>query len=128
MTHDVTMPLRIENGKFMRGNVEVPPCIGDREQIALLQRLERESVDRERKAKSGWLDVDIEVENIRYDAICSFKCICGNLVTDSLRDIDAYGVDSIDGGGDFDEEIIRCRHCNREYEINGFYAKLITRK
>ena len=29
-------PLRLVDGKFMRGGVEVAPVIGDREQIALL--------------------------------------------------------------------------------------------
>lgn len=34
--------LTLRDGKFYRGDVEVPPEIGNREQIMLLQRIERE--------------------------------------------------------------------------------------
>ena len=61
-------PLRLVNGKFMRGGFEVAPVIGDREQIALLQAAERAAEERERRAKRGELKVDVKVEDIRYKA------------------------------------------------------------
>lgn len=48
-------PLRLVDGKFMRGGFVVAPVIGDREQIALLQAEERAAEERERQAKRGTL-------------------------------------------------------------------------
>lgn len=53
MRHEVKQPLRLENGKFMRGEVEVPIEIGNAEQIALLQKIERDMRIREKDAKAG---------------------------------------------------------------------------
>lgn len=47
MKHEVKQPLRLENGTFMRGEVEVPIEIGNAEQIALLQKIERDMRIRE---------------------------------------------------------------------------------
>lgn len=41
-THEVKQPLRLVRGKFMRGDVEEAPEIGNHEQIELLRRYERE--------------------------------------------------------------------------------------
>lgn len=40
-------PLRLVDGKFMRGGFVVAPVIGDREQIALLQAEERAAEERD---------------------------------------------------------------------------------
>lgn len=53
MKHEVKQPLRLENGTFMRGEVEVPIEIGNAEQIALLQKIERDMRIREKDAKAG---------------------------------------------------------------------------
>ena len=42
----IGQPLRLVDGKFMRGDVEVKPEIGNPEQIALLQKIERECTQR----------------------------------------------------------------------------------
>lgn len=50
--HDnAQLPLRLRNGKFMRGDVEVAPEIGNREQIELLRKAEREAEEKEEQAK-----------------------------------------------------------------------------
>ena len=49
MKHEVKQPLRLENGTFMRGEVEVPIEIGNAEQIALLQKIERDMGIREKR-------------------------------------------------------------------------------
>ena len=69
MRHAVGMPLRLVDGKFMRGDVEVKPEIGNPEQIALLQKIERERTQREKDANDGRLDVDIHVEDINAKLI-----------------------------------------------------------
>ena len=66
----IEQPLRLMDGKFMRGNVEEKPEIGNPEQIALLQKIERECTQREKAANDGRLDVDIHVEDIRYQVVC----------------------------------------------------------
>lgn len=68
----------MENGKFMRGKEEVAPVIGNREQIDLLRRVEREMDERERLARGGKLDVEVGVEDITYYVRCVFTCICGH--------------------------------------------------
>lgn len=65
-------PLRLVDGRFMRGGFVVAPVIGDREQIALLQAEERE-----RRAKRGELKVNVEIEDIRYSARFTLTCVCG---------------------------------------------------
>lgn len=70
-------PLRLVDGKFMRGGFVIAPVIGDREQIALLQAEERAAEERERRAKRGELKVDVEIEDIRYEARLTLTCVCG---------------------------------------------------
>lgn len=118
-------PLRIVNGKFMRGNVEEPVQIGNTEQIALLKKVEREMTKREQDAKAGKLDVEISIENIKYDVICEFTCICGNA-------IQARGINYTDDWEELENPVyedgpIICNRCYREYEIDGLHAKLIKR-
>ena len=50
MRHAVGMPLRLVNGKFMRGDVEEKPEIGNSEQIALLRKFEQEAEKAEKAA------------------------------------------------------------------------------
>lgn len=70
MKHEVKQPLRLENGTFMRGEVEVPIEICNAEQIALLQKIERDMRIREKDAKAGKLE-DAEYE---YGIITCKKC------------------------------------------------------
>lgn len=125
MKKQVIQQLRLVAGKFMRGDVEEPVQIGNTEQIALLRKVEHEMTKREQDAKAGKLDVGISVENIKYDVICEFTCICGN-------NIEATGVNYTDNWEDlenpnYEDGPIICEECNREYEINGLYAKLIKK-
>lgn len=118
-------PLRIVNGKFMRGNVEEPVQIGNTEQIALLKKVEREMTKREQDAKAGKLDVEISIENIKYDVICEFTCICGNAIR-------ARGINYTDDWEELENPVyedgpIICNRCYREYEIDGLHTKLIKR-
>ena len=113
------------DGKFMRGDVEVKPEIGNPEQIALLQKIERERIQREKAANDGRLDVYIHVEDIKYKVVCEFTCICGN-------GIQARGINYTDdweelGDPVYEDGPIICDKCYREYEIDGLHAKLIKR-
>lgn len=76
----VERPLRLVNGKFMRGDVEEKPEIGNSEQIALLRKFEQEAEKVEKAAKAGKLDVEIYTEDIEYKVVCEFTCICGNKI------------------------------------------------
>lgn len=125
MRHAVGMPLRLVNGKFMRGDVEEKPEIGNSEQIALLQNIERECTQREKAANDGRLDVHIHVEDIKYEVVCEFRCICGNA-------IQARGINYTDDWEELEDPVyedgsIICDRCYREYEIDGLHAKLIKR-
>lgn len=121
----IEQPLRLVDGKFMRGDVEEPAQIGNAEQIALLQKIERECTQREKDANDGRLDVDIHVEDIRYNVVCEFTCICGN-------EIEEKGTNYTDDWEDLEDPVyeegpITCDKCGREYEIDGLHAKLIKR-
>lgn len=121
----IERPLRLVDGKFMRGDIEVKPEIGNPEQIALLQKIERERTQREKDANDGRLDVHIHVEDIKYEVVCEFRCICGNA-------IQARGINYTDdweelGYPVYEDGPIICDKCYREYEINDLHAKLIKR-
>lgn len=121
----IKRPLRLVNGKFMRGDIEVKPEIGNPEQIALLQKIERERTQREKDANDVRLDVHIHVEDIKYEVVCEFRCICGNA-------IQARGINYTDDWEElecpvYEDESIICDKCHREYEINDLHAKLIKR-
>lgn len=120
-----SMPLRLVDGKFMRGDVEEKPEIGNTEQIALLRKIERERTQREKDAKAGRLDVHIYVEDIKYKVVCKFTCICGNA-------IQARGINYTDDWEELENPVyedgpIICDKCGREYEIDDLHAKLIQR-
>ena len=121
----IERPLRLVNGKFMRGDIEVKPEIGNPEQIALLQKIERERTQREKDANDVRLDVHIHVEDIKYEVVCEFRCICGNA-------IQARGINYTDDWEELEYPVyedgpIICDKCYREYEIDGLHAKLIKR-
>ena len=121
----IERPLRLVNGKFMRGDVEEKPEIGNSEQIALLQNIERECTQREKAANDGRLDVHIHVEDIKYKVVYEFTCICGNA-------IQARGINYTDDWEELENPVyedgpIICDKCYREYEINDLHAKLIKR-
>lgn len=123
MKEQVMRQLRLVNGKFMRGDVEEKVEIGNTEQIALLQKTEREMTKREQDAKAGKLNVEISVKNIKYDVICEFTCICGNEIiargvnyTDVWEDLEAPN---------YEDGPIICDKCDREYEIDRLHANLI---
>jgi hypothetical protein len=103
----------------------VPIEIGNAEQIALLQKIERESRIREEDAKAGKLDVNVYNENIMYDVICEFTCVCGNEIKEKNR----YYADDWEDLEDAEYEggIITCKKCGREYEIEYRHAKLVEK-
>lgn len=117
-------PLRLVDGKFMRGGFVVAPVIGDREQIALLQAEERAAEARERQAKRGTLAVAFDIEDIVYNACIQLKCICGHTIyeTDRRHAYDLFDLQSdVWGAGP-----ITGPKCRRRYEINDDVAKLIS--
>lgn len=116
-------PLRLVDGKFMRGGFVIAPVIGDREQIALLQAAERAAEERERQAKRGTLAVAFDIEDIDYVACLRLKCICGHTIyeTDRRHAYDCFDLKSDTWGYDH----VTCPKCRRQYEINDDKAKLI---
>lgn len=116
-------PLRLVDGKFMRGGFVVAPVIGDREQIALLQAAERAAEERERRAKRGELKVNVEIEDIRYTARFTLTCVCGY----RFETTEEMYADDIDEMEDVEwEDTLRCPRCRRQYDIDGRKAKLIS--
>lgn len=116
-------PLRLVDGKFMRGGFVVAPVIGDREQIALLQAAERAAEERERRAKRGELKVNVEIEDIRYSARFTLTCVCGYRF-ETTEEMYADDIDEMEYVGLMDT--LRCPRCRRQYDINGRKAKLIS--
>lgn len=116
-------PLRLVDGKFMRGGFVVAPVIGDREQIALLQAEERAAEERERRAKRGELKVNVEIEDIRYSARFTLTCVCGYRF-ETTEEMYADDIDEMEYVGLMDT--LRCPRCRRQYDINGRKAKLIS--
>lgn len=90
-----------------------------------MRKIERERTQREKDANDGRLDVDIHVKYIMYKVVCEFTCICGN-------EIQAMGINYTDAWEELEDPVyedgpIICDKCDREYEIDGLYAKLIKR-
>ena len=116
-------PLRLVDGKFMRGNVEEKPEIGNVEQIALLQRKEREL---KRQEEDG-MEVEANPKNIHYDVDYRFFCHCGNLIWDEECLCSADDLDELENCIDeLDGVETTCEKCGRRYEIQGGFAKPIT--
>lgn len=124
--HDnAQLPLRLRNGKFMRGDVEVAPEIGNREQIELLRKAEREAEEKEEQAKKGALAVSIETYNFTFEMECRFNCICGHSIVETDYSCVAEALYEIEDA-EWEGGTIRCPKCGREYEIEGEQAKLIN--
>ena len=120
----MSTPLKIVNGKFMRGNVEVKPEISNREQILCLQNYERQREADEKIAEEG-IEVDVEIKNTRFDAILSFECICGKKVQNVKEDEWSDHPELYDSYH-WDDEVITCKHCKRRYKIEG-YAMILKK-
>lgn len=120
--------LRLINGKFMRGDVEVPIEIGNYEQIELLKSLEREINKREELAKKGKLSASVYCTNITYDVVCEFQCVCGKIISESDKHCYTDDVNDLDLIT-WEADQIECPHCGRVYEIDkSNNAKLIYSK
>lgn len=116
-------PLRLVDGKFMRGGFVIAPVIGDRERVALLQAEERAAEERERRAKRGELKVNVEIEDIWYTARFTLTCVCGY----RFETTEEMYADDIDEMEDVEwEDTLRCPRCRRQYDIDGRKAKLIS--
>lgn len=109
--------LTLKDGKFWRDGVEVPPRIGDAEQIALLQQAEREAEQREIDANGDGIELEFELKELRYTG--EITCICGQTVRESFE-CNYFGCsDSFEDvmTADCDSHCMECPRCGREYEI-----------
>lgn len=104
-----TKPLRLRDGKFYRGDEEVPLEFGNKEQIALIKKAEQ---------YAEWLSGDgLEVDpEITYRATVDIECICGDQVYFSEVEHEEYEQSAIDG---LLGDEATCRSCKREYVITG---------
>jgi hypothetical protein len=100
----------IRDGKFYKGNVEVKPEFGNREQIQALRDAERKASEERIEAKL------IEQETITYYATVKFTCpVCKEDNEVDLLDDDPIemGIDS----SDVDNLDISCPHCDTDFTI-----------
>lgn len=113
--------LRLADGKFMCGSEIVPPIIGDPEQIALIQKAEKEL---QRREKEG-IPCEFYAQNANFDGYVDFKCLCGMPINAfiSMRESRVYDLES-DISDRWTGEEIECDECGREYVIRGGKAKL----
>ncbi len=121
-THEVKQPLVIKNGRFYRGDKEVPIKIGNSEQIALLKRMDRSSMQ---AAKNG-IEVNIQAEDIQFEATVRFECICGNKIIkgEAVEDNGSQELPDEQAEEYWDRRTVTCRKCQREYAINDGRAYL----
>lgn len=118
--------LTLKNGKFWRDGVEVPPRIGDAEQIALLRQAERNAEQREIDANGDGIELEFELKKLRYTG--EIICICGQRVR---RDFECDYFDCIGSLEEImedncDSHCMECPGCGREYEIVYGRAVLIA--
>lgn len=108
--------LTLEGGKFWRDGVEVPPRIGDAEQIAFLREIERGAEQRENDANGAGIVLVYSVDEIRYTG--EITCICGDIVRNSFE-CNGFCSDSLDDVmmADSDSHCMKCPSCGRKYEI-----------
>lgn len=125
---DNTQPLRIVNGKFMRGNNIIEPEIGNREQIVCLQAYEKAVTKAAEEAETKGIECEFYATDIEYTSNIKLKCLCGRVLTDRNSACDANDSDELECLKlDWDDEIIFCADCGREYEIQGGRARLISK-
>lgn len=100
--------LKIINGKFMRDGVEVKPEFGNREQIALIRKMEEEM-------ERGVVIADVvNVTRTMYKASIDYKCLeCGD---DQSYEFDDEQEDWEWDGPDFNKATIECDNCDTQYE------------
>lgn len=103
----------------MRNGIEVPPRIGDAEQIALLKAEERRANKVEQAAMGDGIEVDITIDSIR--STMSFTCICGREITAKGM---TYSSDPDDVDVEYDGYTHECPQCRRRYSIEFGAAKL----
>ncbi len=121
-THEVKQPLVIKNGRFYRGDKEVPIEIGNSEQIALLKQMNRASM----RARKDGIVADIHAEDIQFDATVRLECICGNMII-KWECIEDGGTDySVDEQAEdyWNRRTVTCHKCHREYAIDDGRAYL----
>ncbi|WP_300726285.1 hypothetical protein [uncultured Rikenella sp.] len=113
--------LTLKDGKFWRDGVEVPPRIGDAEQIALLKHIEYAEREREECERGDGLPVSVYAE-------LSMECICGQVLrSETCSDLD-YGTDEITDWIERQDtyKVAFSCSCGRDYRINEHgYAKLV---
>lgn len=123
-----THPLRIVNGEFMRGNNIEKPEIGNREQIECLQAYEKAAQKAAEEAETKGIECEFYATNIEYTSNIKLKCLCGNILMDSNTACDANYSDELEWlEQDWDDDIVICGYCGREYEIQDGRAKLIKK-
>lgn len=99
------MATELRDGKFYRDGVEVPPTFGDREQIELLRKAEKQM----EKLEGDGIEAEIEYD---VSAEVSCKCPCGRYVI-----FESVGNDDTDSANmHLDGRQKYCR-CGREYEV-----------
>ncbi len=114
-------PLRLVDGRFMRGTQEVAPEMGNREQIYLLQKAEKKL----REAEENGVECTFGASNIRYTSHIRFKCGCGHGIHQYTPLCEAYDEDAIENtSNDWEGDTITCSGCGSEYKIIDGRAKL----
>lgn len=117
--------LTLKDGKFWRDGVEVPPRIGDAEQIELLRQAERQAQQRETDANGDGIELVFDLEELQYAG--EITCICGQVISQNFT-CEHFDCDSIEGlmVWDCEGRCMKCLKCGREYEIVFGRAVLIS--
>lgn len=97
--------MELRDGKFYRDGVEVPPTFGDREQIELLRKAEKQM----EKLEVDGIEAEIEY-NVSAEVRC--KCPCGRYVI-----FETVNNDDEDSANMYLDGMQQYCRCGREYEV-----------
>lgn len=116
--------LVLRDGKFFRGSEEVPPIIGDEEQIALLQAQERRLNFYEKNGSP----VEFDIRRAYVYATMKFTCCCGEKI-EKKCETTVYDVHNPEDEllECWEHDTIECKICNREYRFEDGDAKVINK-
>ena len=90
--------------------------------------MKKQPQKRPRKPKQKGIECVFYATDIEYTSNIKLKCLCGRVLIDRNSACDANDSAELECLElDWDDEIIFCANCGREYEIQGGRARLISK-
>ena len=127
--------MELINGKFYKGDKEVPLEIGNKEQIKLLKEAFKKEEELEEMMELGTpVEAYIAIETITYDVEVNYKCECGKYIhfSDQIEDC----LDEDEAIKMFSKRVLMlqrnfnrtCKGCNTKYQLKNLNEDLYVIK